>query len=121
MTDETPAFMQTPYSERPKPRVKASFFDVVPDAFSGRSLDLTGDSPRRKRPSVDSTVPKKGEEKVENAIEETIEAAAIVAVEAQPWDTKESGVMVYSVVEDFSGDLTLSRFQQIFHVIGTDL
>lgn len=75
---------------KPVPRVKHSMFDVVPDAFSPKTLELTGDHRRVKKGSETSTPASEPEEsgsKTEQpVVEEKIAQYVVTEVEAEKWE-----------------------------------
>ncbi|XP_060072359.1 dihydropyrimidinase-like isoform X1 [Ylistrum balloti] len=89
-----------PHPHPTKVRVKNSFFDMVPDAFSGKSIDFKEDprkTPTKKPNKSIVEAESKDEEKEEEAkkeeappVEETLEAEAVVTQEANPWDQSDS-------------------------------
>ncbi|XP_046575961.1 dihydropyrimidinase-like isoform X2 [Haliotis rubra] len=86
MAEEPDFFKPHP---NPPPRVKNSFFDVVPDAFSSKSLEFTGDQKKKKEPEAE---PETAEEEPEMKEEEPVPVEEIIApqqyvvIEAKPWD-----------------------------------
>ncbi|KAL3842102.1 hypothetical protein ACJMK2_020163 [Sinanodonta woodiana] len=93
MAEEEEPFFLKP-SPKPVPRVKNSMFDVVPDAFSAKTLELTGDQRRVKR-STDCTpapTPTQGsaagspkDEDKPPVIEEEVKQYVVTEVEADKW------------------------------------
>ena len=88
---------------KPVPRVKHSLFDVVPDAFSPRTLELTGDHRRVKKGSETSTPanePADAESVTDEqmpVVEEKIAQYVVTEVEAEKWEgvrDKNSSVFV---------------------------
>ena len=79
---------------KPKPRQKSTMFEVVPDAFTPKTLEFTGDH-RRAKPSSDS---EKSHGKMENGVErekadgvpvpveETMNQDVADVVSAQMWE-----------------------------------
>lgn len=70
----------------PKPRVKNSFFDLVPDAFDGKSLSFSEANDKSKKQPESEVKEDQEEEQKEVAVEEIIEHKVITEVEAAPWD-----------------------------------
>ena len=92
-----PAGMSLPGmgSPRPTPRVlKSGFFGVVPDAFDGKSLNFSEQSPRTKRKLQLEAERKKREEEEEKKnghdeappVEETVKPEVATSVDATPWN-----------------------------------
>ncbi|KAK6191671.1 hypothetical protein SNE40_003298 [Patella caerulea] len=74
----------------PKPRVKNSFFEMVPDAYSEKSLAFTGDQRRVKKvpePEPEEEKEPEPEPEPEPIVEEIVESKEYCVVDAQPWDT----------------------------------
>jgi hypothetical protein len=82
------------FAPQPKPvsRQKNTMFDVVPDAFSKKTLEFTGDHRRVKRAPEGSTT---GISNVKNEtpaagepqpVEETMKQYVVVEVEAEKWE-----------------------------------
>ena len=77
---------------KPVPRAKKSMFDVVPDAFSSKTLEFTGDHRRVKRGSevsTPATEPSETESVTEEAVpvvEEKISQYVVTEVEAEMWE-----------------------------------
>ncbi|ESO97477.1 hypothetical protein LOTGIDRAFT_159514 [Lottia gigantea] len=82
----------------PKPRVKTSFFEVVPDAYSDKSLSFTGDMRRVKKvPETEKEKTPEKEEVMEEqepvVEEEVMQSSEYRVVDAQPWDTKDGVIL----------------------------
>ena len=75
---------------KPVPRAKHSMFDVVPDAFSPKTLEFTGDHRRVKKESETSTPANEPEETEstteEPVVEEKIAQYVVTEVEAEMWE-----------------------------------
>lgn len=75
---------------KPTPRAKNTMFDIVPDAFNQKTLELTGDHRRVKRDSEAGT---KADESVQPTpgsegkapVDELIKQDTIYGVEAEKW------------------------------------
>lgn len=81
------------FAPQPKPvsRQKNTMFDVVPDAFSPKTLEFTGDHRRVKRAPEESTSSKSETKETPAAdepqpVEETMKQYVVVEVEAEKWE-----------------------------------
>ncbi|XP_052799951.1 dihydropyrimidinase-like isoform X3 [Mya arenaria] len=74
---------------KPTPRVRHNVFDVVPDAFVGKTLEFTGDHRRVKRPSEAATLaPEEMTPSSEgkSPVQENFQQDVITDVEAEKWE-----------------------------------
>ena len=76
---------------RPQPRAKNTMFDLVPDAFTEKTLTMTGDHRRVKRPGTssggESSSASGGASAQEpEPVEEKIEQEVVQDVEAVTWE-----------------------------------
>jgi len=75
---------------KPVPRAKNTMFDVVPDAFSGKTLEFTGDHRRQKQPSGSSGAGTKAggtpSSEGQAPVQETIVRDVAEDVEAERWE-----------------------------------
>ncbi|KAL4225735.1 hypothetical protein ACF0H5_016424 [Mactra antiquata] len=76
---------------KPQPRVKNTMFDVVPDAFTSKTLELTGDHRRMKKTAGTEDEPKSIVEETPASeepapVEEEIKQYVVREVEAEKWE-----------------------------------
>lgn len=76
---------------KPTPRAKNTMFDVVPDAFTSKTLELTGDHRRQKQgsdtgASTGGSVTETPGSEGRTPIVETIKQDTVYDVEAEKWE-----------------------------------